>query len=203
MSQYQRVGDWLVTQGVLTEEQRDQAIQVQQQGKSRFGEVVVSLGFTTEAEIANCLAQQYDLPRADLANIKPTEEALKLVSPTFALSRVMLPVKVTQTEFHCVISDPLDIQATDYLTRAIGKRLVLSVGAGSEIFEAITKAYSIPTEKAETTNSTQQVTEKIPSQKPKRKPRKVKVDEQADRKKLLGAISGAGLDSLWDTYEDR
>lgn len=188
----------MVDKGVLTPEQRDRVLDAQKQCGGRFGEVVVALGFSTENQVADCLAEQYDLPRAQMAQIQPTKEALRLVSPTFALSRLMLPVRVDTHEFHCVVSDPLDIQATDYLTRAIGKRLILSVASGSEVFEAITKWYAIPTQRPKL---------EIPKEaaapvtaKHERPARKVKIVDQPDRKALLCAIEGSGDGSLWDMY---
>lgn len=195
MSQYQRVGDWLVAQGVLTDEQRDSALVKQKESKSRFGEVVVQLGYATENQISQCLAQQYDLPLAKLKSIKPNPDALKLVSPTFALSRLMLPFQVNEFEFHCVISDPLDIQATDYLTRALGKRLVLSVAPGSELLAAITKAYEIPAAKCAPITKAKEALKQETK-------RKVRIDDLSDRKTLLTAMAGSGTDPLWDTYGD-
>jgi|GEM_PF-1227239 len=212
MSRYQRVGDWLVENNKITIEQRDEALRMQQESKQRFGEVLISLGFITEREIVSCLAQQYDLPICDLKDIQPTETALRLVSPTFALSRLILPIRVTSTEFHCAICDPLDIDGTDYLTKALGKRLVISIAGPAEIFDAIAKNYSMP---IASKSSSEDLVAKIqaeqakeaakPSAKlkaPPKPPRKPKILEQPDRADLLAAIAGTGTDSLWDSFQD-
>ncbi len=208
MSRYQRVGDWLVERGVITEADRDRAIEVQKQTNSRFGEVLVSLGIISEEKIVDCLAEQYDLPRANLNEIQPTQTALRLVSPTFALSRLILPVMVTDHEFHCVICDPLDITGTDYLTKALGKRLIISLAGATEIFEAIAKNYAIPSAKKspEPQEATAPATSEKPDSKPKAKstraPRPVKVDRQSGRDELLTAMAACGTDLLWETYGD-
>lgn len=203
MSRYQRVGDWLIDRGIISAEQCSHALEVHRTTGGRFGEVLISLGYCTEQQVVECLAQQYDFPVCDLASVKPSEAALKLVSPTFALSRLILPISVTQTEFHCALCDPLDIQGTDYLTRALNKRLVISLAGHQEIFEAIARHYALPTAKKQTPVA---VTEGEPAaKKTKRssKPRaQAKVDEQPDRRELLLAIAGGGQDSLWDAYQD-
>lgn len=196
MSHYQRVGDWLVTHGLITAEQRDQAIVAQKKSGGRFGEVIVNLGFCSEEQVVGCLAQQYDVPVADLKQTKPSQAALQLVSPTFALSRLVLPVAVSPTELHCVIADPLDLQVTDYLTQAINKRLVLSLAGTVELFEAIARSYALPSAKS---SAYQPANEPAESDKPKKK-RRVKVDEQKDRTELLAALSGSGCESLWEMY---
>jgi type IV pilus assembly protein PilB len=213
MSRYQRVGDWLVENNKITIEQRDEALRMQQESKQRFGEVLISLGFISEREIVSCLAEQYDLPICDLKDTEPTETALRLVSPTFALSRLILPIRVTSTEFHCAICDPLDIDGTDYLTKALGKRLVISIAGPAEIFDAIARNYSMPIASKNTSEElvakiqAQQVTEaakakrsiKSPNSRPPRKP---KIHQQPDRADLLAAIAGTGADSLWDSFQD-
>jgi len=202
MSRYQRVGDWLIERGIISAEQCSHALEVHRTTGGRFGEVLISLGYCSEQQVVECLAQQYDIPVCDLANVKPSEAALKLVSPTFALSRLILPISVTQTEFHCALCDPLDIQGTDYLTRALNKRLVISLAGHQQIFEAIAKHYALPTAKKQSPILVETATEK---KKTKRstKPRAAgKVDEQPDRRELLLAIAGGGQDSLWDAYQD-
>src|SRR5690606_24321457 len=133
------VGDWLVQKGVITAGQRDEALKIQSESNRRFGEIVISLGFASERDLTVCLAEQYDIPFIEISKLRPTPEALRSVSPTFALSRLILPVKLTDTEIHCVMNDPLDIQATDQLAKALGKRLILSLAGPIELFEAITQ----------------------------------------------------------------
>lgn len=206
MSRYQRVGDWLVENKVISEQQRDEALRLQKESKQRFGEVLISLGYITEKEIVKCLAKQYDLPICDLAEHKPSETALRLVSPTFALSRLILPLRVTATEFHVAICDPLDIEGTDYLTKALGKRLHISIAGPGEIFDAIAQNYAMPSAKKSPTleldPAQPKPAKKSAPPKTAAKSRPTKVHEQPDRKDLLAAIAGTGTDSIWDTFQD-
>lgn len=198
MSGYQKLGDWLVQEGILTPEQRDEALRIQSAGNRRLGEVVVSLGYATEKDITRSLAAQYDLPFADLTTIEPTQEALRMVSPAFAVSRLMLPVKVEGNEFHCIMSDPLDIQATDYLSKAIGKKLVLMLAGPIELFDTITKAYN--------SNSRPAAPKPIPTPPPvqtvAQPKRKIKVKIQDDRNHLLQALSTSAPSPMWDWNEE-
>ena len=211
MSRYQRVGDWLVENNVITTDQRDEALRIQHESKQRFGEVLISLGYISESEIVKCLARQYDLPICNLKEVTPSENALRLVSPTFALSRLILPLTVTQTEFHCAICDPLDIEGTDYLTKALGKRLVIFIAGPQEIFECIAKNYSMPMASKSSEDLVAQIQAqqahevKAPSKKKPetiKLPRRKKIHDQSDRKDLLAAIAGTGTDSIWDSFQD-
>ncbi len=201
MTGYQRVGDLLVEQGIISEAQRTEALRIQGTSERRIGEIIVSLGFADEAKVAQCLASQYDLKYMSVKEVEPEPEALRLISPTFALSRMILPFHVTQNELHCLIADPLDIQATDYVAKAVNRRLVLRIAGSLELFESISHHYdSNTTSKG---NSVKKLPESSPA-KPNqisRKTRPVKVQDQADRQLLLGALSGNGVNPIWDFYE--
>ncbi len=204
MSRYQKVGDWLVGKGLITPGQRDEALATQRQTLNRFGEVIVSLGFCTEDQVVDCLAEQYELPRANVDEIQPQADALRLVSPTFALSRLVLPVSVSETELHCVFADPLDLQVTDYLTQAVGKRLVMSLAGTQELFHAIARSYALPSAKRADApvRDTPAPRSAKTSQETATKARKIKIDRQTDRAELLTAIGGIGSESIWEMYGD-
>lgn len=179
MNQYKRMGDLLVGKGLLTPVQLGRAIECQETTRRRFGEVVVSLGFVEEHEITACLAEQYDLPVANLGEIKSSAEVLQLISPTFALRHLFLPVSISETEIVGVIADPIDIDATDAVTQAVGKRLRLSIAPPTALFEFIAKTYAIPAKRR------QLDAEDTPAEKPKRK---MRIDKQADRQELLNSL---------------
>jgi len=179
MNQYQRIGEMLYSQGLLTQAQLAKALEAQAQSRRRFGEVLVALGYVDESAITKCLAQQYDLPLAKLSSLRPDKEVLALVTPTFALSRLFLPVAMTDNELHGVIADPADIEATDMLTQALRRRLVLSIAPQSRLFDFIAKCYSLQSSSRAIANP--------PAPKPAR--RKKKIVPQADRNQLLDALA--------------
>ncbi len=186
--QYQRLGDWLVQQGLITQQQLEEAISSQSSRSQRLGQVIVDLGFATEEQITSCLSSQYEIPLADLEKLRCQKEALAMMPPTFALARSVLPYKVTDFELHCVISDPLDIPATDEIARSAGKRMVLSLAPPTEVWNAIIKAYKLPKSAMKTGESTA----------PKREP---KLADDRDRRELLFQLRNTSTDpSLWEKF---
>lgn len=61
-----RMGRILVDKGKLTPEQSEQVVQLQQERSIRFGEAAQLLGFITESDIQQVLAQQFDYPYLQL-----------------------------------------------------------------------------------------------------------------------------------------
>ena len=145
MKQYQRIGDWLLDQGLITEHQLHEAIDAQQGTGIRLGEMVVKMGFVTEDAITAGLALQYELEIVENPlKLRPQKEALRLISPTFALARMVLPVKLDSMHLECVVVDPIDFSTTDELNRLVSRRIQLSLARPQDLYGAIIKHYKFP-----------------------------------------------------------
>lgn len=142
MSGYLKLGDLLVAEGLITNLQLSAVLTAQKTTKRRLGDLLVEKGFVTEAEIAECLAKQYGYGMADLAEVSPEPDALSLIDPEVALSYCVLPVKADEFAFHCVIADPVDIVATDFVSQIVKRRLSMQIAPKSKLLDAINAAYS-------------------------------------------------------------
>ncbi len=175
MQAYRRVGDWMVTRGIMTEAQLDQALEMRPKFQLRFGEFLVTQGYCTESDITECLAEQFSMPIADLEGLKPKVKARQLVSGSFALNRLVLPIELKDGTLTCVIGDPIDIHTTDELRNRTGFPLNLILAPVSPLREAIRTAYRLPS------------TVTAASQAP------VHIDQQDDRRALIRALQDGGL----------
>lgn len=201
MIQYKRIGEMLLETGLITQKQLDNAMKTKLGTTLRFGEILTALGYVTEEQITHCLADQYGYRVADMAFIEPEQEAVQLVPSITALSGLVLPVKVTEDRFYCIIADPLDIPMTDSLFRMAGRPVEFSLGTPTEIFDAIVKAYGLGprTRNLQIASNDMPrpaaIKEKVTSTKPRSKP-KVKIDPQDDKFALLAALSETNAGGL-------
>src|SRR5439155_1482928 len=71
----QRLGDLLVKEKVITQEQLTQATKVQKETNCRLGSALVKLGFLTDEDVTNFLSRQYGVPAINLSyfEIDPTD----------------------------------------------------------------------------------------------------------------------------------
>ena len=73
---YMRLGELLISAGLLTEEELARGIALQKGTNKRLGEVLQDNGFITEAELVEALQMQLGIEFIDLAKINiPTELA--------------------------------------------------------------------------------------------------------------------------------
>lgn len=193
MIQYKRIGEMLLEAGLITKDQLDLAMKTKLETSLRFGEILTALGFVSEDQVTQCLADQYGYKVTELTHVEPEQEAIDLVPSITALSGLVLPVKVTDERFYCVIADPLDIPMTDSLFRMAGRPVEFSLASPTELFDAIVKAYKL----GPRTRNLQIAGSMSPAPKKNVKPapkngvkRKMKIDPQDDKFALLAAING-------------
>lgn len=203
MTTYQRMGEWLVSAGLITEPQLREALRAQRAARGRLGEVLTAMGLVTEEQLMLCLSAQYSLPIADLDKLQAEPSALRLVSHAYCQGHLVLPwrVRTEDGEIEMVCSDPIDVRPTDELTRITKKRVRLSLATPTQLYRAINKAYALgfvgdaPPPVAEL-KLEEGGSADMPKPRLKRAP---KIDPQTDRRQLLLVLNEAAAEpSLWD-----
>src|SRR5208282_4140349 len=92
-----RIGEILIKQGLLTDSQLQEAINIQKQQKgSRIGEILIQVGMIKEEDFAVVLGTHLSLPFASYSSglLKPKsgQSLDKLVSYDFAKKNLVLPL---------------------------------------------------------------------------------------------------------------
>ena len=159
----------------MTPAQLELALELRPKLPLRFGELLVAQNMCTENDLTECLAEQFNMPVVDLETLKPKVKARQLVSGSFALNRLVLPIEIKDGKLTCVISDPIDIQTTDELRNRAGYPLNLVLAAATPLREAIRKAYRLPSTKIDPN------------------PTHLHIDLQDDRRALIRALQDGGL----------
>ena len=143
---YLRLGEILVNQGLITEEQLNKAIEVQKKDKGRIGEVLIRLGFITEENMASALGTQLGIPyysseNAELLRPQVDQELDKIIPQDFAQRHKVLPLAKHMNSLTCAVSDPLDLLLLDNLKRLTGCEINLVVATPSALQKAIMDFY--------------------------------------------------------------
>jgi len=174
MSDYRRLGEIMVEQGHLTKSQLEEVLELRSRSSTRFGELVVQLGYATEYDVATCLAEQYDLRIVNPEILDVQARAVSLVPAVFALRRSVLAYNVTANELSCAVADPIDISTQDILARSTGKRIKIVLAPETALQAAIAQAYSLP--------------QALVGSQTGKPARRKKIDPQTDRAALLDEL---------------
>ena len=143
-NQKKRIGDMLIDEHVITEEQLLQALPVAKEKKKKIGETLIEMGFTTETEIAKALSVQLGIPRIDLSAITIPEDVLGLVSESVLRKHIMVPYAyddVNPNIIHVAMSDPMDLLALDDISIITNLQPEPAVATAHDILIALDKYY--------------------------------------------------------------
>lgn len=97
---YMRLGDLLVSSGVITEAQLEQALSVPKEDGQRLGDVLIQHGFITEAQLIDALRVQLGVDFVDLTAVSLPMELAQYVPRTIAKKYDVVPVKLVQDRLY-------------------------------------------------------------------------------------------------------
>src|SRR5881227_1841135 len=110
-----RLGEILLREGLITQDQLKKALLEQKNTGMRLGYTLVKLGFVEETEISKMLARQYRMPAVDLSRFEVDPKILKLIPPDIAIKHTVLPLKREGRTLTVAIGDPNNVTAIEDL----------------------------------------------------------------------------------------
>ncbi|HHT91465.1 MAG TPA: Flp pilus assembly complex ATPase component TadA [Firmicutes bacterium] len=138
-----RLGDTLLDQGLLTEEELATALEEQLRTGERLGRTLVRLALLSESEVADALSKHLGIKRVDFSELYLSAEVVDLVPATFIMTRHVLPLEVQNGSLLVAMVDPLDITVIDDLQRLTGKMVQPVVATEEEIIDAFQRTRNI------------------------------------------------------------
>jgi MSHA biogenesis protein MshE len=136
-----RLGEILVQQKLLSEEQLNQALADQKRTGRKLGRVFVESGFVTEDQISGALARQLDIPYINLKFYNISAEVVRLLPETAARRFRALVLEDRRETVLVGVSDPTDLFAYDEIARLLKKGVELAVVNETEVLAAIDRIY--------------------------------------------------------------
>jgi len=115
-----KLGEILLREGLITQEQLRKALLEQKNSGMRLGYTLVKLGFIEETEVSKMLARQYRMPAVDLSRFEVDAKILRLIPPDIATKHTVLPLKREGRTLTVAIADPNNVTAIEdikFITR--------------------------------------------------------------------------------------
>ena len=136
-----RLGEILVQQKLLTEQQLGEALTEQKRSGRKLGRVFVEHGFVTEEQISGALARQLDIPYINLKFFNINSELVRLLPETQARRFRALVLEDRREGLLVGMSDPTDLFAYDEISRLVKRQIELAVVNETEVLAAIDRIY--------------------------------------------------------------
>jgi len=136
------IGQALLEEGLISEEQLAQLLGNQPKQKQRLGEFAVKSGFLAEPELAKFLAKFFNLPYTALSDDEELDlTAVELVSETLARRYCLIVTHKEGDTLTVAMADPLDVRAIDAIRAETGSRVQKVVASRYSILRAIDRSY--------------------------------------------------------------
>jgi len=137
----QRLGDLLVKEKIITQEQLEQATKAQKEQSCRLGSALVKLGFLTDEDVTNFLSRQYGVPAINLSYFEIDPAVVKLIPFETAKRYQILPLSRVGASLTIAMVDPTNVFAMDDIKFMTGFNIEPVVASESSILAGIEKAY--------------------------------------------------------------
>jgi len=139
-----RLGDVLVNSKAISNTQLLQALDLQKGSGKKLGEVLVDEGIVTEEQIAMALSTQLHIELIDLTTIAVSQDILDLIPVNVLKKNKIFPIEYAQDSMNVLrvaMADPMDMYAQDDISIITNCQVEPAVTTTRNIMLAIDKYY--------------------------------------------------------------
>ncbi len=138
---YMRLGDLLIAAGAISQQQLDEALELQKQTGQRLGDVLIDHHIITEHQLIEALQMQLGVDFIDLTAVSIPIELARFVPRAIARKYCVVPVKLVKDELYVAMSDPLNFVAQEEIKAASRKQVVPMIATRTATEQAISTLY--------------------------------------------------------------
>ena len=137
-----RLGDLLVSKGLITQEEVQKAIEKQKELKAqgqykRLGEILVDLGFIGEKTLLKALSEQLNVDFVDLYSEKIDYDLLTSFPINLLEENLVLPYKMDDNFIYIATADPLNYDVFEMIERLVNKPSKIYIALSKDILSII------------------------------------------------------------------
>ncbi len=136
-----KLGEILIEEGLITEEQLEHALAVQKGKNKKLGKVLIELGYINEMQVAETLTKQLSLQMVDCNDYSPSSEVLALVPRETAERKLILPLELKGKVLTLAMANPLDWETIEDISFETGLKLSVAISSENNILNAIENFY--------------------------------------------------------------
>jgi len=136
-----RIGDLMVRNGVISEEQLMHALSVQKKTGAKLGNTLIDLNLVTSQQFHEFLATQLDLPYIDLKHYNYQAETVRMLPETAARRFRAIALSPEHGRMLVGLADPTDLHAYDELAKILKRPVDIAVVKEDELLKVLDTVY--------------------------------------------------------------
>ncbi len=137
----ERLTEILIHNKLITQEQLNQALEIQQKKGGGLSDIIIDLKFIKESDLLSALSEGLGLPLIDLKRFKIDYEIAKIIPIDIARHYQIIPVSKMGDTITLAMADPLNIFAIDHVEALTGYKINPIISSSEDILQAIELCY--------------------------------------------------------------
>ena len=137
-----RLGDLLVEAALINNKQLEGAL-ADKSPEEKLGDALLRQGVITEQQLIEVLEFQLGVPHINIHQYPIDLETIQLVPQEIAKRYQVMPIRTDGNQLFVAMSDPMDYFAIEELRMATGFQIVPAIATKDELQRAITKHYDL------------------------------------------------------------
>lgn len=136
-----RLGDLLVQQGIIDEDQLMQTLSAQKESGRKLGHMLIELGYVSENQLLSFLSQHLKVPLVDITQHNVSLAAVTMLPEVQARRHRALVLEDKGDRLLVGMSDPADLAAVDVLSGLLPKPIDIAVVSDTQLIQAYDNFY--------------------------------------------------------------
>lgn len=134
-----KIGEILLRQKKITNEQLSEALKLQPINNKKLGEILIEKEYIAEIALLRALSEQLKIDVVNLDNYYINTDATKLLSENTAKRTCSIPLKIWEDKILIAMDDPLNIFAIEDIEAETGRKTETVLASKTKIIDAIEK----------------------------------------------------------------
>ncbi len=136
-----KIGELLVSEGLITIEQLNDALDQQHQSSERIGSILVRKGLIDEDTLLEFLSRQFQLPTVNPVRLNISKEVLEMVPMNIVTKYQVVPFGVVGSVLHLAMADPGNLFVIDDVRFITRKNIRIHVASETSIKQVTDQLY--------------------------------------------------------------
>jgi len=136
-----RLGEYLVSRGLLSGAKLDEALQEQKLRGGRLGQVLTAVGIITDTQLAEALGSLFSIESAHLEPSSIDMRIARLLPESVAQRHNLVAIQERNGKVVVAVADPLDVIAVDTVEMKMRREVEIVISTPRQIRKAIEMIY--------------------------------------------------------------
>jgi type IV pilus assembly protein PilB len=137
----ERIGDRLISAGLISSDQLEFALKEQKRTGDRLGAILRQLNLITEDDLAKILAESAGIEHVSVRTLSIDPEVVKVLPETVARKFKVFPIAVENSSVTVAMADPLDVATIDRIQQQTRRYVKVVSSTEFDILTTIDKYY--------------------------------------------------------------